>query len=157
MSISASLLSSENPMSLFIARPFSINKSIPVEIDCKHAAIVILWHLSKMLQSKHLYGGSPWSISSACCPKHSLESHSFFIIISHIANEKFTGREPNTVGLRATFNSKGAMEKGHPGFPVECETPGYVSITAASSLEDRQTNFACWPFVRNNLRIAGSF
>ena len=73
------------------------------------------------------------------------------------SNEKFIGREPNTVGLRATFNSKGAMEKGHPGFPVECETPGYVSITAASSLEDRPTNFAYWPFVRNNLRIAGSF
>jgi len=28
----------------------------------------------------------------------------------------------------ATFNSKGAMEKGRPGFPVKCETTGYVFL-----------------------------
>lgn len=67
------------------------------------------------------------------------------------ANAEFTLREPYTDGVLATFNSTWIMEKGCPGFPIECETPGYVSITVASSLEHRSTNLAYWPFVRNNL------
>ncbi len=79
ISASASLLSSANPLSLFVASPFAVIRVKSVEIACRHTATVILWHLSKISQSKHLCGGSPWSMFSACCPKHSLESHSFFI------------------------------------------------------------------------------
>ena len=43
-------------------------------------------------------------------------------------NEKFTCREPNEEGLRATFNSEGAMEKSRLGFPVECETPCWLLL-----------------------------
>ena len=41
-------------------------------------------------------------------------------------NAEFTRREPNADDVLAAFNSICPMEKGHHGFPVECETKGYV-------------------------------
>jgi hypothetical protein len=78
---------------------------------------------------RELTGGFAWimdSLESDYAGKIAGRTIGSRRVASRAGNAEFTRREPNADDVLAAFNSICPMEKGHHGFPVECETKGYV-------------------------------